>query len=184
VNEKIVFNCWKHHLNFVLEQISATRDNSNHSGLFHNALSELAAIGNNTFDLYTGSLTVESIHEQIHLYLTQNSLTTPEQYNTWLGPVGYKEIKLSDQSGWVLRFGTQTNKYVHVHPSRSGRFTKRFKGSSWKIALLFLLQNRNTNDINLSQINSIRLSLGLSPVKKITPQSDVQHVLSFILLNH
>ena len=119
----VLFNPFKHHRNFVLETLK-TQDTDRITLL-------LEAVCNNYIDIYTGDLTPRDIgHEIIGILETSLLLQKPDFDRRIRN--GYLQVKLKDQSEWIIRKSDDPERYVHVHPARTGAFTVRFKGSSLK----------------------------------------------------
>jgi len=81
---------------------------------------------------------------------------------------GYRQIILKDQSKWIVRKSDETERYIHLHPARSGPFNVRFKGSTLKTVIQ--LKSCHTGfqkTFTLENVNLIRMQIGLSPVKKL-----------------
>jgi hypothetical protein len=114
-------------------------------------------------------LTPENIVNAIINILKSNQVLQLNDFMHWVASKsGYQQIKLEDQSEWVVRKSNNIERYIHIHPTRTGPFTIRFKGSALKTA--YLLKINSTGDhetISLDNVNRIRIQIGLSPVKKL-----------------
>lgn len=157
----IRFNPLKHHRKYILR-------------LLQNASPEMITdlldpVCNNYIDLYTGSLTSEEIARQVIAILKSIKALQAEKFTLWVnGNHGYRKITLSDQSEWVVRSGNESERFVHLHPSRTGAHTVRFKGSTLKtICLLKMHVPGPGKTPSLEIANRVRVQVGLSPVGKL-----------------
>ncbi|MGD9928998.1 MAG: hypothetical protein AB7U05_03190 [Mangrovibacterium sp.] len=159
----IRFNPFKHHLGYLFTQLENMPPE------------EFAALWdpvcNNYIDLYTGMLTPAEIARAIIKELQSRQAFMPGDFARWLTlKIGYQQIELSDQSQWIVRQGEDPERYIHIHPARTGQFTIRFKGSTLKtVCLIRASQKTRMNEPTLNFVNQIRLKNGLSPIKKLEP---------------
>jgi hypothetical protein len=178
------FNAYKHHLQFVREIIFPHSENKSKQN-FNTILSEIKQIGNNTMDLYSGSMSVESIFENLISIFNELRMKNKNDYLSWLGRSGYKIIDLSDKSVWIARLGDNGDTFVHIHPARTGSHVIRITGSAWKTALATILFKNLIPEEHIelkARINYIRTHLlDLSLVKRVIPDSSLD--LAFKLLN-
>lgn len=154
------FNPFKHHRDFILKTVKNTPLET---------LKKMAgALNNNYIDIYTGQLEASAVCDEIIDYLGTNRVLEKECFSRWItGANGYKLITLSDQSAWIVRFGINDLRYVHVHPSKSGPYSARIKGSTLKT--FYVLTKKTDGDFNnltLEVFNKTRFEIGLSPVKR------------------
>ena len=157
------FNPLKHHQKYILR-------------LLQNASAEMITdlldpVCNNYIDLYTGSLTSKEIAQEVIAVLKSKVVLDAEKFILWVeANHGYRRITLSDQSEWIVRAGNESDRFVHLHPSRTGPFCVRFKGSTLKtICLLKIATPGSERTLSLDTINKVRQHLGLSPVNKLEP---------------
>lgn len=156
----IRFNPLKHHRKYILR-------------LLQNASAEkitdlLDPVCNNYIDLYTGSLTTEEIARQVIAILKSLKVLNKEKFTSWVnGNHGYRKITLSDHSEWVVRFGNESERFVHLHPSRTGPHTVRFKGSTIKTICLLKMNSPCSETPSLDVVNRVRMEVGLSPINKL-----------------
>lgn len=157
----IRFNAFKHHRNYILAVLNSTSSQE----LFH----WLDPLCNNYIDIYTGQMTPEEISDSILQKLQNDNLFEFENFRHWLAKGnGHRSIRLKDGSTWIIREGTDPERYIHVHPSRSGHYTIRFKGSTLKtIYQLKVGKKKTVHSPSLVQVNQTRQKIGLSPVKKL-----------------
>ncbi|MGE5394049.1 MAG: hypothetical protein ACM3P1_04845 [Candidatus Saccharibacteria bacterium] len=157
------FNPLKHHRKYILR-------------LLQNASSEMITdlldpVCNNYIDLYTGSLTSIEIAQEVIAVLKSMGVLDAEKFIPWVeANHGYRKITLSDHSEWIVRPGNESERFVHLHPSRTGPFSVRFKGSTLKtICLLKINISGSEKTPSLAIVNRVRHQVGLSPVNKLEP---------------
>ena len=155
------FNPFKHHRNYIL-------------GIVESASSEviislLDPLCNNYIDIYTGWMTSLEIGNSVNDHLKFNQVFMADDFDRWLGSKnGYRQIKLEDQSEWIVRRSNESERYIHIHPAHTGPFTVRFKGSTLKSVYLLMNRFRGFQEtISLEEVNRVRMLAGLSPVKKL-----------------
>lgn len=162
--EPILFHPLKHHLQYIRYFIKT-------AGMSNDAKikAALLTIGASQLDLYTGELDPQQIANETLTFLQQHGILSPEDYSIYLAARGadYRIIRLSDKTDWVLRWGVQLNRYVHLHPARWAYNTIRVKATTLKTAIATLaLSYRTESEVNLSLINRARTELlGLSQIK-------------------
>jgi hypothetical protein len=163
----ILFHPLKHHLGYIRAFIDAYGCSS---AVASNKIREaLLTIGNSQLDLYTGILSQEAIAEEIAEFLGKEQLLRPELYRRFLQEgQGYRLVKLSDATDWVLLWGEDENRFVHIHPARYAHNTCRVKATALKtvIAVLIYLRQSGEKEINTNLVNKIRQRwLELPPVR-------------------
>lgn len=155
------FNALKHHRNYILQTLQRNS--------MEKIMELLDPICNNYIDIYTGSLSPEEIGREALKVLKSKQVLFSENFESWVGETsGYRQITLADNSEWVLRKSADPERYIHLHPARTGKFSYRFKGSTLKT--VFALRTATTSPgqmFSLENVNQIRLQVGLSPVKKL-----------------
>ena len=123
------FNPFKHHRNYIL---GILEDDSNEE-----IINLLDPVCNNYIDIYTGPMTPEAIGNAIIDILKSNQAFQVNDFNGWVASTnGYQQVKLEDRSEWVVRKSNENERYIHIHPTRTGLFTVRFKGSTLKTIYL------------------------------------------------
>jgi hypothetical protein len=154
------FDPLKHHRNYILGMLKTTSPDEI-TGL-------LGSICNNYTDIYTGSMSPVTIANSVISQLESNRVLPPDDFTHWVASKnGYRKIRLEDQSEWIVRKGSETGGYVHIHPARTGLFTIRFKGSTLKTVYLLKISINGIQDrLSLEEVNRIRIQIGLSPIKK------------------
>ena len=157
----IRFNPLKHHRNFMLSTLTS-RSPEEIKGL-------LEPVCNNYNDVYTGALSPTAIGKEIIRILTKEKVLRKDDFARWLqGNNGYRKLSLEDGSEWIVRLGNEDERYIHLHPSRDGKHTVRFKGSSLKtVFLMKTMQKDSAETITLERVNQARLQVGLSPIKRL-----------------
>ncbi len=155
------FNPMKHHRNYMLDMLASASP--------EDIIRSLDAVCNNYNDIYTGELSPGTIGKEIIRILKNEKFFPKEDFARWLNHHnGYCKLQLSDSSEWIVRIGNEEERYVHLHPSRNGKYTVRFKGSSLKtVFLIKAFQNDSKETISLENVNRVRLQIGLSPIKKL-----------------
>lgn len=159
----------KHHRNYILKLLEKLSPEQ--------AASLVESVNNNYIDIYYGSMTPEAIATGVIEVLKPNQVFSEEDFTPWVeSNNGYRQITLADQSQWIVRRSNEEHRYIHIHPSRSGACTIRFKGSSLKTVYLLKVNGiHSTNDISLELVNTVRVQAGLSPVKDIERISAIIH---------
>ena len=155
------FNPFKHHRNFILSILEEVTPEML-TGL-------LDPVCNNYIDIYTGEMTTEAIGNSVIAFLKSNQVYQVDAFTRWLGSsTGYRQIKLEDHSEWIVRKSNESERYIHLHPARSGSLTIRFKGSTLKTVYLLRAGVAKHGEIpSLEDVNRIRMVIALSPVKKL-----------------
>lgn len=155
-----LYKMQKHQLNYMLNKLKQASDKEMRSWI--------KTITLNYTDIYTGRLTESEICIQINNQLIDENIHTKIDYKEFLTPKNYKIVSLNDRSEWILRMGETEDRYIHIHPSRTGQFTLRFKGST---LITTLLTAHNMGSItklpSITQVNLARIQFGLSPVKRL-----------------
>ena len=115
------FNPFKHHRNYILSILQEITPKML-SGL-------LDPVCNNYIDIYTGNMTPEVICNSVIDLLKSNQIFQKDNFIHWVGTQsGYQQIKMEDHSEWIVRKSNESERYIHLHPARSGPLTIRFKG--------------------------------------------------------
>ena len=163
----IRFNPFKHHRNYILELLKGAP-----TGLL---LELMATVNNNYIDIYYGTMTPGAIGQSVINLLQSVQVFHEEDFTLWVNTNnGFRQITLEDQSHWIVRRSNEKERYIHLHPSRTGAFSIRFKGSTLKtICLLKSNFIHSREDISLELVNSLRKQAGLSPVKDLDRSSGI-----------
>lgn len=167
----ILFNCRKHHKNFIREKISCYFE-IGESGL-EMLKRDLLQIGNSQLDLYLGKLAPRKISYQIKKKLKSRNLIEKESYVNWIlsSRKQYRMISLSDKSKWTLRIGDDKSRYVHIHPGRYSINSIRIRALTLKTAIIYsYLKKIYLNDIDeLRMLNDLRNKiLDVPPLKTLS----------------
>ena len=157
----IRFNPFKHHRNYILEILKGASSEA--------IINLLDPICNNYIDIYTGKMISGEIGNAVISILKSNGALSKDDFTHWITTKnGYRQIKLEDQSEWVIRKSNETERYIHIHPVRIGPFSIRFKGSTLKTAYQLKTSFAGCKEtISLEKVNRIRMQIGLSPIKKL-----------------
>lgn len=155
------FNPFKHHRNYILGVLESASPEV--------IISLLDPVCNNYIDIYTGTMTPEAIGNAVVVILKLKQVFQEEDFSRWVDSKnGYRQIKLEDQSEWVVRKSIEAKRYIHLHPARNGPFTIRFKGSTLKTAYLLKTSFSDLQEpLSLVKVNRVRIQIGLSPIKKL-----------------
>ncbi len=155
------FNPFKHHRKYILDLLEGASPEM--------IISQLDLLCNNYIDIYTGVMMPGDIGKAVISILKSNHALQKDDFTRWVVlRNGYRKIKLEDHSEWVVRKSIDPERYIHIHPARTGPFTIRFKGSSLKTAFELKTSLRDREEIlSLENVNRIRMQIGLSPVKKL-----------------
>jgi hypothetical protein len=157
----IRFNVFKHHRNYILETLNGAS-----SELIFDLLDSIC---NNYIDIYTGMMSPEAIGNAIIAILKSKGTFLKDDFIRWVSlKKGYQQIRLDDQSLWVVRISNESDRYIHIHPARTGPLTLRFKGSTLKTAYKLKTSfEGHIETISMENVNLIRNQIGLSPIKKL-----------------
>ena len=155
------FNPFKHHRNYIMGILEVASAEV--------IISMLDPVCNNSNDIYTGTMTPAAICSSVIDILKSNNVFQVADFTRWVASKnGYQRIKLEDQSEWVVRRSSENERYIHIHPARTGPFTIRFKGSTVKTAYLLKTDPTNLQEtLSLENVNRMRMQIGLSPVRKL-----------------
>ncbi|WP_423128173.1 hypothetical protein [Gaoshiqia sp. Z1-71] len=167
----VKFNAFKHHRKYILALLTTV------------SVDELAEMLNplchNYIDIYTGRLSPETIGNQIICFLKNEKAFHPDEFKTWLNATsGYRHIRLDDGSEWIIREGVEPERYIHVHPARTGSCTIRVKGSTLKTSLILKINHPDLLlPVSLHEVNRVRQLAGLPPVKKLERGKGIQNCI-------
>jgi len=159
------FNPLKHHLSHIREFVSQKLSEEKKPEI-KLLVKELKRIGTSVMDIYTGSLSVKGICDEVLLHLESDKLMGYEAFAEWTGK-GYSDfrmITLSDSSRWTLKFHDDKMRYVHLFPARFSPRSIRIKSNTLKSAILYYILI-GKDFISADDLNRARALLGLSPVK-------------------
>jgi hypothetical protein len=165
IPEPVLFNPLKHHLGFIRKFIYHNSEIT-HNDRQRNLIKELKHLGTSVMDVYTGSLFINEICNEIIYFLQEKELSKRESFSGWTGKKmnDYRVISLSDDSHWTLKYRDNCQRYVHIFPARGSRHTFRVKSNTLKSALLYSILI-GKDFITGDDLNRVRPLLGLSPIK-------------------
>lgn len=177
----ILYNALKHHQSFVEDFIHGFEGDE------IQLKKDILCIGDSLMDLYTGTLTIENIEQEVLDQLECKNTLESKVYEKWLkSNMGFQTLKLSDQSEWVLRLGLEKDKYVHIHPARYAVNTIRVKATALKtsIAVVIFIKKEKVS-FSLELLNQIRVQqLDLSPIKKIAKNGQIDTLLRMFSVDY
>jgi len=164
IPEPILFNPIKHHLGFIKEFINFNIDKSGSD--IQVLTRDLKHLGTSVMDIYTGSLSIRNICNEIEEFLKQKDILRIETYSVWAGTMidCFRIIPLSDDSQWTLKFHNNPQRFVHIFPARNSQHTFRVKSNTLKSALIYIIII-GKDFVTGYDLNNVRPILGLSPVK-------------------
>lgn len=171
----VAFNPWKHHKNYVCEQIELIKKQGDES-----ISKVLASIGGTLLDFYLGDLDVDSITNEIIQALESQNAAEYDGYVQWLGLPGntHKSLLVSDGSRWVLRLGHNPDFFIHIHPGRYSPLTCRCRPTTLITSIAYrYLFGFNDEGVDLERLNKARAFANLSPIASL---KDVSALVSFI----
>ena len=162
LREPFLFNPLKHHLGYIRKFIRDYRSE------IQCLRSDLSDIGNSQMDVYSGTLSIRDLTEEIIYYLSTCLSVDKDLYIKLINEYkGYFVIALSDHSKWVLRIGYPPNRYIHFHPARKSPYSFRITANTLKTLIAASIISNNyigLNDINLAR----QQVLGLGPIKRLS----------------
>lgn len=163
------FNVLKHHRNYILRLLESIS--------YELAASLVETLNNNYVDIYYGPITPAAIANGVIELLKSKQVFSEKDFTRWVNSGnGYRRVTLPDHSEWIVRRSNEEQRYIHLHPSRSGACTIRFKGSSLKTVYLLKANGIDSKeDISLEMINKARTQANLSPVKNLERVSAIIH---------
>ena len=169
IPEPVKFNPLKHHKGFImnfLEESTAQETEKLYNVICHNYI-----------DIYTGKLPPEEICMAAIAVLKETGIFGKSRFKQWIAASSeYRKIKLPDQSEWVVREGSEPGRYIHIHPAKTGPYTIRFKGTTLKTAYSLKKGSQGSHqEFSLEAVNRARISIGLSPVKKLEKGKGIIH---------
>jgi hypothetical protein len=178
ISNPVRFNPWKHHYRWVMDRLKEALDSKDCNLTKDEFVDRIKLINSNYIDIYTGSLSIATIEEEVFTLLEQGGILTHSDFTNLIQPTGFLLLTLSDQSVWVLREGLNDIQYIHIHPARTTPLAVRVDGNSWKTVLLAALLYPEIPMPDVYLINSIRkFMLNLSPVKISSSLPRIQKAL-------
>jgi hypothetical protein len=180
VPSPILFNPWKHHAGAIRRRIAevARAGPVALAGL----APQLLVVGTELMDLYTGPLSPADIAAALLRRLREEGRLEVGAYRNWLeGNRGYRVLTLpADGSAWVLRFGEEGGRYVHLHPGRWTPHTRRVRANVLKTAVMALASAgaQGGDPLDVALINRVRREcFGLAPVPTLAAEGGLPAVI-------
>ncbi len=179
----LLFNAWKHHAGALRRHIAEAAA-AGSDGLAVLA-PRLVVIGTGLMDLYTGGLSPGEIGAGVLDRLRADDLLDPNVFREWVSENRrYRVVTLpADGSAWVLRFGEEGGRYIHVHAGRWTPHTLRVRANVLKTAVLALAGGAATGGrpLDLALINRVRRDyLGLAPVAALAEEGGLGSVIEVL----
>ena len=177
-----LFNGLKHHQQVILEFIKKSIENKYSINELNLALKK---VGNSMIDLYYGDLSPQEIAIEIENMLKLKSYFHKDDFYNYVfnSPKKYKTLKISDGSEWTLIFGKGLQTYLHIHPARGSKFTKRVKAISIKTAIMLKIffEMELLNGDLVATVNKVRMDyLHESPIKNELDTIRLERVLDLL----
>jgi hypothetical protein len=176
----VLFNPWKHHAGAIRCRIADVAAAG--PAALPDLAPQLLVIGSELMDLYSGPLSPADIAGGVVAQLQADGRLDPAAYRDWLeGNRGYRALTLPpDASVWVLRFGEEGGRYVHVHPGRWTPNTCRVRANVLKTAVMVLAYAgvHGGDPLDVALINRVRWEyLDLSPVPALADEGGLGAVI-------
>jgi hypothetical protein len=167
VPSPVLLNPHKHHAGFLRERIGQAV--SEGPPRLSTLAGELVVVGTKLMDLYYGPFSPCEIGEKVIADLKMQGRDSVDAFRRWIEAAGgYRVIEFpEDTSKWVLRFGEESDRFVHVHPARYSPFTIRVRANVLTTAVLALahVKRHGGDPLSRSVVNAVRRDyLGLAPV--------------------
>jgi hypothetical protein len=173
IPEPVNFNPLKHHMGYI-RSFSRECSVMSEDKIKREIIPVLRHLGTSVADIYTGKLNLDDIISEICLLREKENVMTEGSFLDWIGKTkkGYRKCSLSDASQWVIKYLEDNDRYFHIFPGRNLDCTIRSRGNSLKTAILFdILYDKG--DILITDLNSVRRMLGLSPLRSIESASSI-----------
>ncbi len=157
----VLFNAFKHHRNHILDIVrNATQES---------IVNLLEPLCNNYVDVYFGEMTPNAIAGEVISILESIKAILPGDFGRWVAvSKGYRKVMLADGSEWIIRKSDDTERFIHIHPARTGPLTVRFRGYTLKtVCLLKNICSDLQEPLSLGIVNAARDMTGLSPIKNL-----------------
>ncbi len=177
-----LFNGLKHHRQTILELIKKSKEKG---ASIEEVSIVLKKVGNSMIDLYFGKLSPALIEAEIRNELIMHNFFYQEDYIDYINRSSkkYRNLFLSDGSEWTLLAGRDVKRYVHIHPSRGSKYTRRVNALACKTAILLMIffEKEIIDSDLLPIVNLVRSDfLGASPVKSHAGTRRLQNVLDLL----
>ena len=182
VPEPLVFNPLKHYLRYIRNFVNLNiRACSGSEWDSKKLIKELKHTGTSVMDIYTGTMSLDQIFDEVNDYLITRHLLKKDSFASWAGinPNNFKITSLSDGSQWTLKYRENEKRYVHIFPARLSPYTFRVKANTLKSAILYLIII-GKDYITEDDLNRARALTGLSPVKDVTETEAVTEMIDIL----
>lgn len=155
MSDTMIFNRWKHHAGWVRGEIRVAIENRTPLDVLHD---ELAVVGSELMDFFTGELTPETVLVEVAAILRAEKAYERLAFRAMLGKRGYTTRDLSDRSTWVMNFAISGPAHIHVWPGRHSKHSVRVRASTLKTAILarVMAGQRRDDPLDLAVINWVR----------------------------
>ncbi|WP_373549160.1 hypothetical protein [Haliscomenobacter sp.] len=169
----VLFHPLKHHRGYLQYFIQSSVDEE-----FYMAIPR---IGASQMDLYCGELSPHGIGQEILGQLKESGMETELDFISFLAnKQGYQNLTISDGSTWTLLRGDDPERYVHIHPARYAQHCIRVKAGSLKTAIM-MLRHDQTPTCETEQVNILRKSIGLSPIKHLQESEGIGRIWEVLM---
>lgn len=180
--EPVAFNCWKHHLRYVMQEIDAAVANGQEG--VKSLTQHFDGFGDSYTDLYTGPARPQATAHEIVAQLGDLEVSEPEVFRAWLlqDELEYQLLHLSDLSFWKVKWSTDAERYICIEPGRHSYHSTRVKVDAWKTAIITTAVSKlYDTKADLELINSARAEfLGMNSLRALIPGGDLNRILTLI----
>ena len=174
-NIPVTFNPLKHHFGYIMQKIAEWQKQD-----WQITEKELLFMGNNLLDLYYGDLCVNDIIKECYQQFQKENIDNSHKLAIWLFPKEYRKIVLSDSSIWIIKPGTDNDRFIHIHPAKDSPFSIRVRGTTLKTVVALKTETVNSErdfQLNIQAVNRIRTKhLDLSPVKSLETDKGIERI--------
>jgi hypothetical protein len=180
IPEPVLFNPLKHHLGFIRDFVGTRSETGGYNNDYF-LIRDLKHLGTSVMDVYSGSLSINKICEEVLDLLFDKKLTDKISFSAWTGMKmnEFRIIPLSDGSEWTIKYHNNISRFVHIFPARGSRYTFRIKSNTLKSALLYYVKI-GKDYITADDLNRVRPLLGLSPVKDLIDSEAIIEMIEII----
>jgi hypothetical protein len=180
IAEPFQFNPLKHHLSFIRE-FGSQRLSEENKPEIKLLINKIKRIGTSVMDIYTGSLSVKAICNEVSSFLESEKLMEYEVFAEWAGKDygDFRMITLSDSSQWTLKFHNNEKRFIHIFPARLSPHTFRVKANTLKSAVLYYILI-GKDFISAHDLNRARALLRLPPVKDMDESEAITEMIEIL----
>jgi len=167
IPKPINFNPLKHHQLEIIHFLDKASDSLR--------LKFSESLCHNYIDIYTGRLSSDEICRLITTIARRDGFFSREEFDNWLkSSRGHRYMCIEDGSIWIILRGDDDERYIHIHPAKSGPYSIRFKGATLKTVYhLKSKYSTMTGPPPLNMVNHARIEIGLSPIKRLIPDKGI-----------